>query len=106
MPSTPELLSYSLLLLPALLHCEMLLLLSPGLSLLPVSLLAMSLEAQSQSEPLVKITHSSQVPGIITTLFIIASDASFSFALQTLTVLGACDFRGTTKKKILQMKVT
>ena len=70
------------------------LLLSPHLPLLPVSLLALSLEAQSQNEPLVKITHSSQAPGIITTPFIITSDASSIFALKTLTVLGACDFRG------------
>ena len=59
------------------------LLLSPHLPLLPVSLWALSLEAQSQNEPLVKITHSFQVPGIITAPFIIASDASSIFALKT-----------------------
>ena len=69
------------------------LLLSPHLPLLPVSLLALSLEAQSQNEPLVKITHSSQASHSPTP-FIIASDASSIFALKTLTVLGACDFRG------------
>lgn len=70
------------------------LLLSPHLPLLPVSLLALSLEAQSQNEPLVKITHFFQVPGTITAPFIIASDAFSICALKTLTVLGACDFRG------------
>lgn len=46
--------------LPRLLFTRCLAIVSPHLPLLPVSLLALSLEAQSQNELLFKITHSSR----------------------------------------------
>lgn len=52
----------------------------PRLLLPPLLPLALALAAQSQSEPSIKITHSTQVPGVITTPFTVASGASSVFS--------------------------